>query len=100
MYGSGAVPTENSNSNVLVMYSAEDRPRNDPAEPLRFAMHWRVLGYGKMSSGPIVVRGIGRQNTAQVCLPEHDRVIETFPPNRSDESPRMSVLPWRASAVG
>jgi hypothetical protein len=49
-----------------------------------------------MSSGPIVVRGIGRQNAAQVGLPEHDRVIETFPPNRSDDSLSMSVLPWRA----
>jgi hypothetical protein len=38
-----AVPTGNSNSNVLVMYSAEDLQRNDFAKPLRFAMHWRVL---------------------------------------------------------
>jgi hypothetical protein len=75
----GVVPTENSNSNVLVVYSAEDRQRNDLAKPLGFAMDWCVLAEGKMSSGPIVVRGIGRQNAAQVCLPEYDRVIETFP---------------------
>src|SRR5215831_11211908 len=45
----------------------------------------------------IIISGILAQDPAQVCLPEHDQVVETFPSDRADQPLDVRVLPWRSA---
>ena len=76
-----------------MMKSAEDRPSNELAEPLDRPTARRILVQGQMRSQFVVIAGIGRKDPAQVGLAKDDDVIEAFPPDRADQSLRMSVLP-------
>jgi hypothetical protein len=53
-----------------------------------------VLVERKMSSRPVVILKIRRQNTAQVTLIKDDDVIETLAADRADEALDVGVLPW------
>ena len=48
-----------------------------------------------MDLGPIIVRSELNKDPAQVCLAEHDQVVDALPPDRADQSFRKAVLPWR-----
>ena len=49
-----------------------------------------------MGSGALIVRELGIQDASETALGAHDDVIETLPPNRSDESFDVRVLPGAA----
>src|SRR5712671_5128367 len=49
-----------------------------------------------MNSPYIIVGGEFDEDPAQVCLPEHDQVVDALPPDRADQSFRKAVLPRRA----
>src|SRR3977135_211843 len=49
-----------------------------------------------MNSAFIIVGGELEEDLTQVCLPEHDQVVETLPPDRTDQSFCKAVLPRRA----
>ena len=50
-----------------------------------------------MNSAFIIVGGELDQEPTQVCLPEHDQVVDTLPSDRADQSFRKGVLPRRTS---
>lgn len=54
---------------------------------------WRVLVQGEMGPDQVIVRSIVFQNSAQVCLSEHDYMIEAVATNRCDQALNMPVLP-------
>jgi hypothetical protein len=51
-----------------------------------------------MNARFIVIGGIFAQDPAQVRLPEYDQVVETFPPDRADQSLDVCILPRRAGS--
>ena len=46
-----------------------------------------------MNSAFIIVGGELDEDPTQVCLPEHDQVVDALPPDRADQSFRKAVLP-------
>jgi hypothetical protein len=48
----------------------------------------------------IVIGDIFGKDSAQLCLPEHDHVVETFPSDRADQSLRVLILPDEPAAMG
>ena len=77
----------------MMMKSAEDWLSGDLADPLDRPMARRILIQGQMRSEFVVIAGVGRKYATQMGLAEDDDVIEAFPPDRADQSLRMSVLP-------
>ena len=75
------------------MKTAEDRSRDNLAEPLDRPTARRILGDGQMCPYPIVVGSISRENPAQMDLAKDDEVIEAFPADRTDATFALSVLP-------
>ena len=49
-----------------------------------------------MRSRRVVIFGVGFQHTAQMVLIKNNDVIETFAPDRTDQSFDIAVLPWRS----
>ena len=49
-----------------------------------------------MNSLLIIIGNILPKEPAQVRLPEHDHVVETFPSDRADQFLHARILPWRA----
>ena len=76
-----------------MMKSAEDRLSGDLADPLNRPMARRILIQEQMGSEFVVIPGVGGKDSTQMGVAEDDDVIEAFPPDRADQSLRMSVLP-------
>jgi len=53
-----------------------------------------------MNSRLIVIGDIFGKDSAQLCLPEHDHVVETFPSDRADQPLRVRILPRQACGNG
>src|SRR6266481_9813635 len=61
-------------------------------------MEWGILVQRAMNARFIIISGILAQDPAQVRLPEHDQVVETFPSDGSDQSLDVRVLPRRSGS--
>jgi hypothetical protein len=48
-----------------------------------------------MRSSLVVIFLVGIEQMAQMPFAEHDNMVKTIPSDRTDESLRISVLPWR-----
>ena len=75
------------------MKSAEDGPCNDVTEPLDRAKKRRILVQGQVCTAPVVIRGVGSKDPAQVPFAEDHDVIEAFAADRADQPLHMPVLP-------
>jgi len=53
------VCAENSDSDVLVMQTADQGMGHDASDPLNWAREWRILGQGAMRSQGVVIARIG-----------------------------------------
>lgn len=73
--------------------AAEDRSRDNLAEPLDRPPARRIRGDRQVCPYPVVVVSISRENPAQMALAEDDDVIEAFSTDRTDQSLRMPILP-------
>jgi hypothetical protein len=87
------VPSENSDSRISMVQSAEDRLRNDLPEPLNRARAGCVLPKRKMSPRPIIIAGVLRQNAPEVLLVEHDHMVGALASHRPDQPFNMTILP-------
>src|ERR1700716_2295153 len=85
--GSGVVGvcTENLNPNVVVMKSAQDGVRTYDAGSLDRTRDRRILVQRPMRSNAVVIGRIVFQNAAQMHLVQYNDVVQTFPPDRSDQ---------------
>ena len=79
------------------MKAAKDRPGCDDAEALNRPMEWGILVQRTMNARFIIISGILAQ-PAQVRLPEHDQVVETFPSDGANQSLDVRVLPRRSGS--
>ena len=80
---------------ILMMKSAEDRPRCDRAVALDRPMDRRILVQGQMCSELVVIVDIGRKDAAQMGLVQDDDLIQAFPSDRADQSLGTPILPGR-----
>jgi hypothetical protein len=72
------------------------RGHNWPEIPsLNRSWFWRVLLQRQMRSRSVVGIEIGSKDSPQRAFMEHDHVVETFAPDRSDHSFHISPLPGR-----
>src|ERR1700692_2283888 len=87
------VCTENLNPNVVVMKSAQDGVRTYDAGSLDRTRDRRILVQRPMRSNAVVIGRIVFQNAAQMHLAQYNDVVQTFPPDRSDQPFGKAILP-------
>lgn len=76
-----------------MVQTAEVRDRDDGAVGLQRdgSRHWRVFVERKMGPGSQVILCVGVQHVPQPAGIDHQDVVETFAPNRSDQALRIGV---------
>src|SRR5437016_9434968 len=79
-----------------MMKATKDRLGCDGPDALNRPMERGVLVQRAMNARFIIISGKLVQDPAQVRLPEHDHVVETFPSDRADQSLDVRVLPRRS----
>ena len=65
------------------------------ADGLSLPMDGSILIESAMGPRSIVIGSVFAKNPAQVCLAEHDQLVDTFPSDRADQSLCVPILPWR-----
>src|SRR5215469_6506989 len=85
----------NSNSNILVMESAQDWYGHDAAGFADLTPNRRILLQRQVCPDLVVVFLIRKEQVAKMSLAKHDDVIKTLPPDRADEPLCIPVLPSR-----
>ena len=71
-------PCRKLDSAMMVMKSAEDRPRCDAAYVLDGAMDRRVFAKRPMSPQLVIISGILRQDPAYVRFAQDDNMVDTL----------------------
>ncbi len=72
----------------------------DPAFPQNWPCQWRIFAQRQVSSGAIVIVGIGLQHAAQMRLAENDQMVQALSSDRSDQPFNVGVLPRRTGCRG
>ena len=86
--------TENLNTGVVVMKSAQDGKWPDHTGSLNWARNGRILIQGQVRPRLIIVAKIEFQNPAQICLAQDNDVVpHIFTPDRSDQPFDKAILP-------
>src|SRR6266446_10123932 len=96
------VCTENLDSDVFMMQSADQRMRHDASDPLNRARERRIFGQGAVRSGGVVIARVRFYDLAQMSLAQCDDVVNTFATDRSNQPLSKGVLPrrsWRNGLV-
>jgi hypothetical protein len=94
------VCTENLNTGVVVMKSAQHGTRTDHTGSLNGARNRRILVQGSMRSDAIVIVGVGFQDPTQMHLTQDNDVVHALTPDRSDQPLGNAVLPRRGWCGG
>jgi hypothetical protein len=76
------VCAENQILAILMMKTAEDWAGCNSADALNCPMERRIFVERAMNSRHIIIGSILPKDPTEVRLPEHDHVVETFPPKR------------------
>ena len=88
-------------SDVAVMQTTDFGDRDDRAALRR--LDWATVGgvlvEREVCASPVVVREVADQDAAQVPFTEDENVIQTLPPDRTDEALREGILPGLCGAV-
>ena len=87
-------------SAIMVMKATKDRRRCDSAEALDRAMERGIFVQRAMNSSFVVIAGVGSHCPAQVCLAQHNDVINALAADRADQPLGEAVLPRRAWGDG
>jgi len=75
------------------MQPAEKRDALDGTELLRGPKIWHIFVQREMCPDLVVIGSVILENATQVRFVEHDEVVESFAPNRSDEALDVAALP-------
>ena len=86
----------NSHSHVQMMKSAEKWRRQNATNGMYCSRRWRVLVDRKVRASLVIVGRVRLQQMAEMPLAEHNNVVKTFPPDRTDRPFTISVLPRRS----
>jgi hypothetical protein len=74
------------------MKAAKNGSCCDGAETLDHSMEWRIFVQRAMNAAFIIVGGELDEDPTQVCLPEHDQVVDALPSDCADQSFRKAVV--------
>ena len=78
------------------MESAKKWRRQNPTNGMYCSRRRRVLVDRKVRASLVIVGRVRSQQMAEMPLVEHDNVVKTFPPDRTDRPFTISVLPRRS----
>src|SRR5262245_24388458 len=81
-----SVASEHSEVCVAVVSPTKDRLRDNVSEPLDRACAGCVFAKRKVRPHLIIVAGVFRKNAPKVIFVEHDHVVRTFAPRRTDQA--------------
>jgi hypothetical protein len=81
------------NPTIVVMKSAQDGVRTYETGSLNRPRNRRIFVKGSMSPDAVVVASVRFQNSAQMCLAQDNDVVQTLPPDRSDQPFSKAILP-------
>src|SRR5216684_1858700 len=81
-----------SNSHIQMMKSAKKWHRQNATNGMYRSRRRRVLVDRKVRASRIIVGRVRSQQMAEMPLAEHDNVVKTFPPDRTDRPFTISVL--------
>jgi len=101
---SANIPLQSKNNSsslppfVAVMQSADLRQFDDrpPLRRLNRSGLRCILLQRQVRARPVVICEIRFEHASQRRFAKHDDVVQTLPPNRSDQSLRIGILPWRS----
>src|SRR5437588_5474515 len=85
-----------SNTYIQMMESAEKWRRQNATNGMYCSRRRRVLVDRKVRASLVIVGRVRSQQMAEMPLAEHDNVVKTFPPDRTDRPFTISVLPRRS----
>src|SRR5258708_39430870 len=83
---------------ILMMKSAEKRPRGEVTEPLDRPTVRRILVQRRMRSEFVVVDRVGTKDSTRVGAAEDYDVSVSFPTDRTDQPCCIPVLPGRPTS--
>src|ERR1700730_8478434 len=86
----------NSNTYVQMMESAKKWRRLNATNGMYCPRRRRVLVDRKLRASLVIVGCVRSQQMAKMPLAEHDNVVKTLPPDRTDRPFAISVLPRRS----
>src|SRR3981189_1081527 len=79
-----------------MMESAKKWRGHNATNGMYFSRHRRVLVDRKVRASRVIIGRVRSQQMAKMPLAEHDNVVKTFPPDRTDRPFTISVLPRRS----
>src|ERR1700738_2111836 len=79
-----------------MMKSAKKWRRQNATNGMYGSRRRRVLFEGKVRASRVIVGRVRSQQMAKMPLAEHDNVVKTFPPDRTDRPFTNSILPRRS----
>src|SRR5216684_2541435 len=85
-----------SNSHIQMMKSAKKWHRQNATNGMYRSRRRRVLVDRKVRASRVIVGRVRSQQMAKMPLAEHDNVVKTLPPDRTDRPFAISVLPRRS----
>src|SRR5258705_5838400 len=92
----GICACRNTNSHVQMMRSAEKWRNKNATTGMYCSRRRRVFVDRKVRASLVIVGRVRSQQMAEMPLAEHDNVVKTFPPDRTDRPFTISVLPRRS----
>src|ERR1700732_214592 len=85
-----------SNTYIQMMESAKKWRRQNATNGMYRSRRRRVLVDRKVRASLVIVGRVRSQQMAKMPLAEHDNVVKTLPPDRTDRPFTISVLPRRS----
>src|ERR1700687_6358298 len=79
-----------------MMKSAEKWRRQNATNGMYCSRHRRVLVDRRVRASRVIVARVRSQQMAKMPLAEHDNVVKTLPPDRTDRPFTIPVLPRRS----
>jgi len=96
LYAATCCACRKSNSHVQMVKSAEKWRRQNATDGMCCSRRRRVFVDRKVRASLVIVGRVRSQQMAEMPLAEHDNVVKTFPPDRTDRPFTISVLPRRS----
>ena len=87
------VCTENSDTNVMMMQSAEKWARSNRPLVLNWARNRCILVQGAVGSDLVVIASVGGEDTPQMGFTDHHDMVEAFASDRANEPFHVPILP-------
>jgi hypothetical protein len=79
-----------------MMQAAKDRIRDNVPEPLDRARAGCVLPKRNVRSDLIIIGDVSCKNSPKMLFVEHNEMVSTLAPDRSDQALDVTILPGRA----